>query len=282
MYKGTLIPIGGAEDKGVGEHEAEFVKDGILSQVVNEAGGVESNILVVPTASMIPKEVAKNYKKALKKLGCKNINIYNVTKRKQCDKKSVQKLFIDANCVFFTGGNQSRIVDLVGNTPVHDILFDKIKNDPNFVLAGTSAGAMSMSSEMIMGGSSVDCLLKGAVKMREGMGYIDNMIIDSHFIKRGRFGRLAEAVAKFPKLIGVGLGEDTGLVIKSNEFRVIGSGMVMVIDPSDLTHNNHEILDEGMPMSMANLTTHILADGDRFFMDKRTIEVFPLEVYKTQ
>ena len=83
MYKGTLIPIGGAEDKGVGEHEAEFVKDGILSQVVNEAGGVESNILVVPTASMIPKEVAKNYKKALKKLGCKNINIYNVTKRKQ-------------------------------------------------------------------------------------------------------------------------------------------------------------------------------------------------------
>ena len=118
--------------------------------------------------------------------------------------------------------------------------------------------------------------------MREGMGYIDNMIIDSHFIKRGRFGRLAEAVAKFPKLIGVGLGEDTGLVIKSNEFRVIGSGMVMVIDPSDLTHNNHEILDEGMPMSMANLTTHILADGDRFFMDKRTIEVFPLEIYKTQ
>ena len=103
MYKGTLIPIGGAEDKGVGEFETEFVKDGILSQVVKESGGVDSNILVVPTASMIPKEVAKNYKRALKKLGCTNINIYNVTKRKQCDKKSVQKLFINANCVFFTG-----------------------------------------------------------------------------------------------------------------------------------------------------------------------------------
>ena len=281
MYKGTLIPIGGNEDKGAGEHEAEFVKDGILSQVVQEGGGSDCNILVVPTASMIPKEVARNYKQALKKLGCTNINIYNVTKRENCDKKSVQKLFQNADCVFFTGGDQSRIVDLIANTPVHDIIFDRLKNE-NLVLAGTSAGAMSMSNEMIMGGSSIECLTKGAVKMREGMGYIEDMIIDSHFINRGRFGRLAEAVAKFPNLIGVGLGEDTGLVIKRNEFKVIGSGMVIVFDPSDLTHNNHEILDEGLPMSMANLTTHILADGDRFFMDKRTIEVFPLEVYQNQ
>ena len=86
------------------------------------------------------------------------------------------------------------------------------------------------------------------------------------------YGRLAEAVAKFPNLIGVGLAEDTGLVIKNKEFRVIGSGMVIIFDPSDLTHNNHQILDEGLPMSMANLTTHILSDGDRFFMDKSTIE----------
>jgi cyanophycinase len=150
------------------------------------------------------------------------------------------------------------------------------------VLAGTSAGAMSMSKEMIMGGSSIECLTKGAVKIREGMGYIEDMIIDSHFINRGRFGRLAEAVAKFPNLIGVGLGEDTGLIIKDKEFKVIGSGMVIVLDPSELSHNNHDILDEGLPMSMANLTTHILADGDRFFMDKRTIEVFPLEVYQNQ
>jgi cyanophycinase len=281
MYKGTLIPIGGNEDKGAGEQITEFVKDGILSQLVKESGGNSASFLVVPTASMIPDEIGKNYKKALKKLGCKNVTVYNVTKRKQCDKKSVQKLFSSADCIFFTGGDQSRIVKLIGNTPVHDILFDRLKNG-NIVLSGTSAGAMSMSHEMIMGGSSIECLTKGAVKMREGMGYVKNMIIDSHFVNRGRFGRLAEAVAKFPNLIGVGLAEDTGLVIKNNEFRVIGSGMVIIFDPSDLTHNNHKILDEGLPMSMANLTTHILADGDRFFMDKRTIEVFPLEVYQNQ
>ena len=281
MYKGTLIPIGGNEDKGVGENGSEFVNDGILSQVVKEAGGVDSNILVIPTASMIPKEIARNYKRALKKLGCNYVKTFNITRREQCDEKRVKNLFLQADCVFFTGGDQSRIVDIIFNSPVHDIIFDRLINE-KFILAGTSAGAMSMSKEMIKGGSSVDCLLKGAVKMGHGMGYVTDMIIDSHFIKRGRFGRLAEAVAKFPNLIGVGLGEDTGLVISGNEFKVIGSGMVMVIDPSDLTHNNHKILDEGMPMSMANITTHILADGDRFFMDKRTIEVFPLEVYKNQ
>jgi len=281
MYKGTLIPIGGNEDKGVGENGSEFVNDGILSQVVKEAGGVDSNILVIPTASMIPKEIARNYKRALKKLGCNYVKTFNITRREQCDEKRVKNLFLQADCVFFTGGDQSRIVDIIFNSPVHDIIFDRLINE-KFILAGTSAGAMSMSKEMIKGGSSVDCLLKGAVKMGHGMGYVTDMIIDSHFIKRGRFGRLAEAVAKFPNLIGIGLGEDTGLVISGNEFKVIGSGMVMVIDPSDLTHNNHKILDEGMPMSMANITTHILADGDRFFMDKRTIEVFPLEVYKNQ
>ena len=281
MYKGTLIPIGGNEDKGVGENGSEFVNDGILSQVVKEAGGVDSNILVIPTASMIPKEIARNYKRALKKLGCNYVKTFNITRKEQCDEKRVKNLFLQADCVFFTGGDQSRIVDIIFNSPVHDIIFDRLINE-KFILAGTSAGAMSMSKEMIKGGSSVDCLLKGAVKMGHGMGYVTDMIIDSHFIKRGRFGRLAEAVAKFPNLIGIGLGEDTGLVISGNEFKVIGSGMVMVIDPSDLTHNNHKILDEGMPMSMANITTHILADGDRFFMDKRTIEVFPLEVYKNQ
>ena len=281
MFKGTLIPIGGNEDKGSDEEISEFVKDGILFQVLKESGGENANFLVIPTASMIPKQVGKNYKKALKKLGCTNINIKNISKRSQCDKKSIQQLFLDADCIFFTGGDQSRIVDIIGGTPVHDIIFDRLRNE-NIVLSGTSAGAMSMSKEMIMGGSSIECLVKGSVKMREGMNYIPDMIIDSHFVNRGRFGRLAEAVARFPELIGIGLAEDTGLIIKNNEFKVIGSGMVIVFDPSGLTHNNYEVLDKDLPMSMTNLTTHILADGDYFHMHNRTIKVYPLEEYIAQ
>jgi cyanophycinase len=111
---------------------------------------------------------------------------------------------------------------------------------------------------MIGGGSSSEALQKGAVIMKQGMGFIPELIIDTHFVKRGRFGRMAEAVAMFPNLIGVGLADDTGLIIKHcNEFKVIGSGMVVLFDPSHLTHNTHAILKTGTPMSMSNLgNTH--------------------------
>jgi cyanophycinase len=110
------------------------------------------------------------------------------------------------------------------------------------------------------------------------MGFIPDLIIDSHFIRRGRFGRLAEAVAAFPNLLGVGLAEDTGMVIKEcNTFEVIGSGMVLLFDPSKLKHNNQKILAQGEPMSLSNLKTHVLSNGDRFNIRKRKIKVLPLD-----
>ena len=113
--------------------------------------------------------------------------------------------------------------------------------------------------------------------MRQGLSLIPELIIDTHFVRRGRFGRLAEAIAKFPQLVGLGLAEDTGVVIKNrNDFRVIGSGMVIVMDPSNLTHNNYDKLKSGTPMSLSNMTIHILANGDKFTLDNREIDVLPL------
>jgi cyanophycinase len=147
------------------------------------------------------------------------------------------------------------------------------------VIAGTSAGAMCMSHEMISGGSSQESFVKGAVRMKEGMSFIPELIIDSHFIRRGRFGRLAEAVAKFPDLIGIGLAEDTGLVIKNcSTFEVIGSGMVIVFNARKAKHNNHHLLEEGTPMSLANLKTHILANGDRFNIKKKRVKISPFAI----
>ena len=177
----------------------------------------------------------------------------------------------------FSGGDQSRIAAIIGNTQLHDLMADKFANE-NFVIAGTSAGAMAMANEMIAGGSSKEAMLKGAVILRKGLGFIPKLIIDTHFIRRGRFGRLAEAIAIYPKLIGIGLAEDTGLVIKNcNEFKVIGSGMVIVFDGTSLTHNAHEQLKEGTPMSISNLNTHILANGDRFTLNERNISVLPIQ-----
>jgi cyanophycinase len=278
--KGILIPIGGNEDKGIETNEAyklEFIDEGILARVVRESGGPQASIVVIPTASRIPIEVGENYIEAFGKLGCNNVHVMDIRERRQSENKDNIDLIRKANCIMFSGGNQSNITRKIGQTTIHEILLDRFKNE-NIVIAGTSAGAMCMSAEMITGGSSKESFFKGAVGLNKGMGFIPELIIDSHFIQRGRFGRLAEAVAAFPKLLGVGLAEDTGLVIKNcNNFEVIGSGMVLLFDPSKLKHNNQKILAVGEPMSLSNLKTHVLSNGDRFNIRKRKIKVLPLD-----
>jgi len=275
--KGTLIPIGGNEDKGQIEYEGlDFIQEGILSHVVKESGGRDAKIIVIPTASSVPKKVGKNYLEAFNKLGCTNVSVINIAGHHQSNEEKTIAHFKDAKCVMFSGGNQSKISSIIGGTRLHDLIFEKFRNE-DFVIAGTSAGAMAMAREMIAGGSSKEALLKGAVSMGKGLGFLPQVIIDTHFIKRGRFGRLAEAIAIHSRLIGIGLAEDTGLVIKNcNEFKVIGSGMVIVFDASELMHNAHQQLEDGTPMSMSHLTTHILANGDRFELQKRKITVLPI------
>jgi cyanophycinase len=278
--RGTLIPIGGNEDKGIEENEMytlDFIHESILSHVVRESGGKEANIVVVPTASSIPVEVADNYLKAFDMLGCQNVRVLDIRKREHSDIKDYIRHVEQADCIMFSGGDQSRIVKFIGETTMHHILSERYQHE-NFVIAGTSAGAMAMSATMIAGGSSTESLFKGAVKMREGMGFVPELVIDTHFIRRGRFGRLAEAMARYPHLLGLGLAEDTGIIIRhGNHFRVIGSGMVILFDPSKLSHNSHTMLPEGTPISMSNLVVHILANNDAFTISNRSIEISPLE-----
>ncbi|MEM7187856.1 MAG: cyanophycinase [Bacteroidota bacterium] len=277
---GTLIPIGGNEDKGVEDNEMynlEFIEEGILARVVKESGGPDAMIVIVPTASSIPEQVGQNYLEAFGKLGCTNLHVMDIRSREESENKANIALMEKTDCVMFSGGNQSNITRKIGNTTLHQILTDRYQND-GLVIAGTSAGAMCMTQEMITGGSSQESFVKGAVGMATGMEFIPNLVIDSHFIRRGRFGRLAEAVAKFPELIGVGLAEDTGLVIKDDNFEVIGSGMVILFDARKVTHNNHALLEEGTPMSLTNLKTSILANGDQFNIKKKKVKVLPMGV----
>lgn len=277
--KGILIPIGGNEDKGIETSEnyhLEYILDGILSRVVKESGGKDALIIIIPTASSIPKEVGENYLSAFGKLGCTNVRVMDIRKREESEDPKNIELIKKANCIMFSGGNQSNITKNIGGTSLHKIMKDRYKNEP-LVIAGTSAGAMCMSLEMITGGSSTEAFLKGAVGMGVGMNFIPDLIIDSHFIRRGRFGRLAEAVARYPNLIGIGLAEDTGLVIKNcEEAEVIGSGMVIVFNARKAQHNNRANVKEGSPMSLTNLKTHILANGDRFNIRKKKIKISPL------
>jgi cyanophycinase len=278
--KGTLIPIGGNEDKGTQNSEKyhlEYIEEGILARVVRESGGNDSKIVVITTASSIPKEVGLNYQEAFGRLGCTKVHVMDIRKREQSEETGNISLLEQADCVMFSGGNQSNITRHIGNTSLHNLLKERFIKD-RVVIAGTSAGAMCMSEEMITGGSGKESLVKGAVGMDKGIGLIPNLIIDSHFIQRGRFGRLAEAVAKFPMLMGVGLAEDTGLVIKKcNTFEVVGSGMVILFDPRNLKHNNEKVLENGTPMSLVNLKVHVLTNGDRFNITERKVKVLPLD-----
>lgn len=281
LAKGTLIPIGGNEDKGMGndeKHTLEFIDEGILYHVVKEAGGTDANIVVIPTASSIPKEVGENYMTAFSTLGCKNVSILNIKNEKDSEKEASIRLIKEAHCIMFSGGDQSKITNRIGGTTIHKILVERYKNEAGFVIAGTSAGAMAMTNEMIAGGSPREAFIKGAVTMYNGLGLIPEVIIDTHFIQRGRFGRVSEAVAKFPKLIGFGLAEDTGMIIKNgNNCTVIGSGMVIVFDGSRLIHNNEKLLKEGTPMTMTNLTVHVLSNGDQYDIKNRKVSVLPIE-----
>ncbi|MCM4155675.1 cyanophycinase [Gramella sp. AN32] len=268
--QGTLIPIGGNENKGIKKGEkyhTENIEDGILYRVVMESGGKDSKIVVVPTASSIPDEVSANYKSAFSKLGCENISFADIRTREDSENPENLKLVSEADCVWFSGGNQSEIIRKIKDTKFHQII-EARNNENKLVIAGTSAGAMCMSQRMIKGGSSKESFIKGAVKMGSGMGFIQGVIIDSHFIQRGRFGRTAEACARYPELLGIGLAENTGLVIKNaHTFEVIGSGMVILFDATELRNNNHTILKAGEPISLTNLKTHILARRDMFRMD---------------
>ena len=279
--KGTLIPIGGNEDKGLEKNEnytLEFIDEGILFHVVKEAGGIDANIVVIPTASSIPDEVSKNYLEAFTTLGCKNVNVLDIRTKKDSEKASSIELIKSANCIMFSGGNQSKITKKIGGTTIHQILLDRFKNEEGFVIAGTSAGAMAMTNEMIAGGSPREAFIKGAVTMFKGLSLIPELMIDTHFIQRGRFGRVSEAVAKFPNLLGIGLAEDTGMIIKNgNDCTVIGSGMAIVFDGSSLTHNNEKVLKEGTPMTMANLTVHVLSNSDQYNIKNREVKVLPIE-----
>ena len=171
----------------------------------------------------------------------------------------------------FTGGNQLRLSTIFGGTEILNILNDRYLHE-DFIIAGTSAGAMAMSNTMIYQGSSSQALLKGEVKITTGLAFIKNVIIDSHFDKRGRFGRLATAVASNPACIGIGLGEDTGVLITEGRYlEIIGSTHVTIVDGHEIKHSNIADLQDGSPITIENLKAHFLTKGNRYDLVNREL-----------
>jgi len=274
--KGILISIGGDVDKGTADEPnyrkanvLSFFDDGILKRMLSEMKGKDSRVEVITTASEIPEEVGNNYIEAFKRLGCENVGVIHIKKREDVQITEYSDRIKECDGVMFTGGNQLRLSMILGGTDFLKIILDRYKNE-HFVVAGTSAGAMAMSNTMIYEGPSDEALLKGKVKITTGLSFIKHVIIDSHFIKRGRFGRLAQSVATNPACIGIGLGEDTGVLVRNgNDMEAIGSGLVLIFDGHYILHSNIADIEDGMPISIENLLVHVLAKGNHYDLSER-------------
>lgn len=275
--KGKLIAIGGNEDKGKDPEAGHntkvfthnFIEEGILRRVVDEMGGPSARIAVITSASSIPEEVGQNYIEAFGRLGATNVDIMDIRDRSDVKPDMIKRL-AKADGVMMSGGNQLRLTTIFGGTAFLQLMKRRYQDESTFVIAGTSAGAMCMSSTMIYQGHSSSGLIKGGVKLTTGAALIYDVIIDSHFVERGRFSRLTQAVAANPSAIGIGLGEDTGVVITGSDMlETIGSGQVMIFDGHEITYSDYADVEEGEPFSIEGMRVHIISKGHSYSVQQK-------------
>lgn len=274
---GKLMIIGGAVNKGSFaetdydqnvEKNLNFFERGILRKIINESRLKENSIIeIITTASQIPQIVGPEYKKAFEFLGSKNVNILDIQNREQANSDAIVARANAADVVMFTGGDQLRLTSILGGTRFHDAILIKYQ-EQDFIYAGTSAGAAAASENMIYQGSSHEALLKGEIKTTQGLGFMENVIVDTHFVQRGRIGRLFQAVVNNPRTLGIGLGEDTGLYIDGDIMTAIGSGLVILVDGRFIKDTNLTNIELGQPISIDNLIVHVMSQND--FYDLKT------------
>lgn len=279
--KGKLVIIGGSVDRGsFSESETDlkrslkFFEKGILKRITTESvKNSESRIEIITTASSIPEEVGEEYVKAFAQLQVSNVGVLNIKTREEANSEEYLERLRNANVVMFTGGDQLRLTAIFGGTTFHHLLLDKYQNE-DFLISGTSAGAAASSNNMIYQGSSSEALHKGEVKITGGLGFINNVIIDTHFVQRGRIGRLLYACASNPINLGVGLGEDAGLLITNgNNMEAVGSGLIMLVDATHMRHTSMSDVEMGAPVSIDNLIVHVMALGDHYDLKNKKLTI---------
>ncbi|MFC3282337.1 cyanophycinase [Litchfieldella rifensis] len=257
---GHIVAIGGAEDK---TSDLE-----ILKQVFALAPVGSHEVAVIATASSIPDQVLPDYEAAFTRLGATRIHALNIQDRKQAADASNVSLIEQSGVIFFTGGDQLRLTNVLGGSATLNAIRKRLL--AGAVVAGTSAGAAAMPGTMIYNGDAADALRKGAVNMTSGLGFVDGLIIDSHFLERGRFTRLMEVGASNPEHLGVGLGEDAAVIIHPNRIlEAIGPGHVILIDSRDLASSNITELSMGGAVAIENMILHAMVSGHGFDVDAR-------------
>lgn len=271
MAKGRLLIIGGKEDKEGNHSEMEdrnrdFSPHEILKLLTaSKADRIE----VITSASSEPESIRETYAKTFNEIGYSNFDFLDI-----CDDQLHTdyqfKRVSAAKTVFFTGGDQARIYEKLKQSALRHLLKEKYTNEKDFTIAGTSVGAMCIPEIIIMEAENGEAMLEHDIELNSGLGFIDNCIIDTHFIHRARFGRLAHAVILHRHCWGIGLGEDTALLIEEGAKATCrGSGMVWLLNAENIGHTNIDTAEKGSPIYTENLTIHILTDNCMFDFNKK-------------
>jgi cyanophycinase len=254
---GSLIIIGGREDK-CGEKL-------ILKEVCSR---VRSAKLVVATiATEEPDDVWKEYRALFRTLGVRSLAHLHIEKRADAFAAANLAVLDGAKAIFFTGGDQLRITSRIGGAPICERIRE-IFNDGG-VVAGTSAGASAVSEAMLVSAPGSESHRIDSLQMAPGLGFLRGVIVDQHFAERGRLGRLVGAVAQNPRMLGVGIDEDTAVVAEGQRFRVMGAGAVYVVDGMRESYTNVSEEKPGEVMSVFDLRLHILSRNDQFDLETR-------------
>jgi len=257
--KRQLIIIGGAEDK---EGDCQ-----ILREFVRRAGGTKANIVIMTAATELPREVGENYIRVFERLGAENVRIIDTETREDAASSTALEAISKATGIFFTGGDQARITSILKDTEIDRAIHQRFAEGA--VVAGTSAGAAVMPDKMIVEGDSQSTPRMEIVEMGPGLGFLPGVVIDQHFLQRGRLGRLITALIREPAVLGFGIDENTAIAVTDNQIEIIGEGSVTIVDESDSTYNNADKILRDEPLAICGAKLHILPHGYKFDLKTR-------------
>jgi cyanophycinase len=252
----AILVIGGAEDKVHGRE--------ILHTFFRRSGGEQATIAIIPSASREPTLIGDRYFQIFTEMGAKHVKVVDIRDREQGADPFYQEYIDECTGVFLTGGDQLRLCGLLSDTPLMDRIVERVHHH-QITIAGTSAGAAVMGYHMIAGGGSGESPNRALVDMAMGLGIIPEIIVDQHFHNRNRLARLLSAVSAHPDRLGIGIDEDTcALFEQDGTIRVMGRGVVTIVDPRDISYTNYNHVSSNEPLSIHDLRIHILGYGDRY------------------
>jgi cyanophycinase len=264
---GSLLIIGGHEDKN---------DEKVILRMLAKKVGKSGKLVVATIASNSPKVMFEEYDACLRGLGMRHIHHLQVESREEALNESKLRILRDTDAVFFTGGDQLKITSQIGDTPI----FSRVHEIYNAggLIAGTSAGASVMTETMMVAGNDDQSHRIGSMlRLAPGFGLLPGVIVDQHFAERGRIGRLLGAIAQNPRMLGIGLDEDAGILVRRGRFQVVGSGAVYVVDGGKVSFSNINEAKPDEPLCIYGVRLHVLNQSDSFDLKKRRPFYHPAE-----